>query len=289
MLNLRAFAAFFLAGIFVGTPSASVHAQTNVCVSAHENAQRARRNGQFLEAHKQLLVCAQASCPRVVRNDCTTWASEVAASTPSLVLAVRSSRGEDLSSVRVFANGTLIANQLDGRALEVDPGVYKLRFEADGHTPREEMINVREAEKTRLVRVQLESVASTPVVAAAPVPHTPPSVVEAPRHGRVWSPAAITLGSVAIASGAAALGFGLWGKSEYDDVRAACGRTKSCSDSDVEGGKRAYIATDVLAGVAAASAVAAIWVFVHDNRERPTSVSAAPSRDGLRVSLTHAF
>jgi hypothetical protein len=282
MLDLRALALFF----FACTLSASAHAQTNTCLSAHENAQRARRNGQFLEAHKQLLVCAQASCPRVVRNDCTTWAGEVAASTPSLVLAVRSSRGEDLSSVRVFANGALIAEQLDGRALEVDPGLYTLRFEAEGHTPREEMITVREAEKTRLVRVQLESVRTAEAV--APVAPLPP-VVEPAARARVWSPAAITLGSVAFASGAAALGLGLWGKSEYDSVRDECGRARRCSDADVQPGRRAYIATDVLAGVAAASAVAAIWVFVHDNRERPTSVGAAPSRDGLRVSLTHVF
>ncbi|HEX5656177.1 MAG TPA: hypothetical protein VFX59_03240 [Polyangiales bacterium] len=264
--------------------SASAHAQASACVSAHEAAQRARRDGKFLEAHKQLLQCAQSQCPRVVRNDCTTWANEVAASTPSLVWAVKGSRGEDLSAVRVLANGVQIADRLDGRAIEVDPGVYKLRFEADGYSAREETIAVREGEKTRLVHVQLDSSLAPEVVAAPVAPPAP-----APQRGRVWSPASIALGSVAIASGAAALGIGLWGKGEYDDVRSRCGRAKSCSDADVETGRRAYIAADVLAGVAAATAVATVWVFVHDNRERATAVSAVPSRDGLHVSLTRAF
>ncbi len=274
---------------------AEAQAQRDSCIGAHEAAQRARRSGQFLEAQRQLLQCAQAQCPRVVRNDCTTWASEVSASVPSLVWAVKGSRGEDLSSVRITANGSLLSESLDGRAIEVDPGVYNLHFEAAGHVAHDEIIRVHEGEKTRLVRVQLEPLVA-PVVSTAQPPTPEPVVGEARSSAargrdneRVWSATAITLGSAAIASGVAALAVGLWGKSEYDSVRGGCGRSHSCSDDDVNKGQRAYIAADVLAGVAAASAVAAVWVFVHDNREHHTALSALPSRAGARLSLTRAF
>lgn len=274
---MLAFRALFV--FLVCSWSALVQAQTTPCLSAHEEAQRARRDGQFVEAHRLLLQCAQAECPRVVRNDCVTWADELTARTPSLVLAVKGGHGQDLAVVRVVANGVVIAEQLDGRAIDVDPGVYKLRFEAEGHSAREETISVREGEKMRRVSVQLDPVLAA--VEPAPVP-----VVE---RKRVWSPLAISLGSVAVASGAAALGVGLWGKAEYNDLHANCGGVKQCSESDVQAGKRAYLAADVLAGVAAASAVAAVWVFVHDNRERSTALSAWPTRSGLALSLTSAF
>jgi hypothetical protein len=271
MLALRA-----LILVFACSLSALAHAQADACIGAYEAAQRARQGGQFLEAHKHLVQCAQSICPRVVRNDCATWANEVAASTPSLVLAVEGSRAEDLSAVRVLANGTLITERLDGRAIEVDPGVYTLRFEADGHAPREEKISVREGEKARLVRVRLES----------PQPRV---VARQPEPTRTWSPAVLTLGSVAVASGVAALGLGVRGKREYQDVRASCGRARRCSESDVDAGQRAYIAADVLAGVAAVSAAAAVWWFVRDRRERATTVHAQANRDGLLVSMQKAF
>jgi hypothetical protein len=270
MTALRAFACLLLCCL----STAAARAEDS-CLSAHENAQRSRRDGHFIEARQQLLLCAQAECPRVVRNDCTGWADEVEASTPSLVFAVKSSRGGDLSHVRVSANGKVIAEQLDGRAIAVDPGVYELRFEADGHEPLSETISVREAEKSRFVRVALQA---EPPTLVAPQPSEPE---------RVWPVSAIVLGGVAVAAGASALGLGLWGKREYDRLHDRCGR--SCDDSEVATGKRAYIAADVMAGVAAASAIGALWIFIHDNRERAPVVSALPTRGGVSLSLSRAF
>jgi hypothetical protein len=250
------------------------------CLDAHEAAQRLRRDGQFLEARKQLLDCAQAACPRVVRNDCAGWANEVDASTPSLVLAVASTRGEDLVDVQVTANGRTLTQRVDGRAIAVDPGVYTLRYEAVGHTPLEQTITVRQAEKNRLVRAELTPIPIAPA-------RSEPLSVERPT--RVWPTSAIVLGSVAVAAGGAALGLGLWGKGRLDDLAASCGRDDRCSSDQVAGGKRAYIAADVLAGVAGVTAVSSLWLFVRANRDREARVSAQLHRGGGGLTLQGTF
>ncbi|HEY6880638.1 MAG TPA: hypothetical protein VI299_21595, partial [Polyangiales bacterium] len=261
--------------------------QSTDCVSAHESAQRLRRDGHFIDARQQLLQCAQTDCPRIVRNDCAGWLGEVEAATPSLVFAVASHDGGDLVDVRVTANGSTLAEQLDGRAIEVDPGVYKLRFEAAGHAPREQTINVREAEKSRFVRVELAALPTTPT-AAPRVPITAPST----RPARVWPASSIALGGLALAAGGTALGFGIWGKHEHDAVDDRCGRARACDEHDVAAGKRAYVIADVFASAAAAGMVGALWILVHANRNetrRSIAFSVMPAREGLRVSWSRAF
>jgi hypothetical protein len=266
--------------------TAVARAQSPVCLSAHESAQRLRRDGRFLEARQQLLQCAQANCPRVVRNDCTSWASEVETSTPSLVFAVASSLGGDLAEVRVSANGVPLLSRLDGRAIAVDPGVYTLRFEADGHQPLEETITVRESEHSRFVRVELAALPAAAV--AAPARLAPSS----PANRRVWPTSSIVLGSLTLAAAGTALGFGVWGKREYNRVDDRCG-PQPCADSEVDAGKRAYVLADVFAGVALVGTVASVWTYVRANRadaaRTAPRVDAQLERGGLRLSFSRAF
>jgi hypothetical protein len=265
--------------------TAVARAQSPVCLSAHESAQRLRRDGRFLEARQQLLQCAQANCPRVVRNDCTSWATEVEASTPSLVFAVASSLGADLAEVGVSANGVPLLSRLDGRAIAVDPGVYTLRFEADGHQPLEETITVRESEHSRFVRVELSALPSAPAEAA-------PLAAFTPAKGRLWPTSSIVLGGITLAAAGSALGFGVWGKREYNRVDDRCG-PQPCADSEVDAGKRAYVLADVFAGVALVGAVASVWTYVGANRadiaRSAPRVDAQLERGGLRLSFSRAF
>lgn len=47
------------------------------CVASHASAQRSMKMGRRRESKEQLLVCADASCPSLVRDDCDKWLSKL--------------------------------------------------------------------------------------------------------------------------------------------------------------------------------------------------------------------
>jgi len=47
------------------------------CVDSHEAAQKSMKAGRSRESKEQLLVCADSSCPALVREDCEKWLSSL--------------------------------------------------------------------------------------------------------------------------------------------------------------------------------------------------------------------
>lgn len=64
---------------------ASNASAANVCVTAADKGQDLRAAGKLDEARASFLVCAKASCNRVVRADCERWIKEIDA-TPAPVV-----------------------------------------------------------------------------------------------------------------------------------------------------------------------------------------------------------
>jgi hypothetical protein len=79
----------------------------------------------------------------------------VDAATPSIVLAVKDARGNDLSDVRVQLDGQPFVDRIDGTARPVDPGSHRFVFDAADGAHAEQEIVVREKEKDTRVRVVL--------------------------------------------------------------------------------------------------------------------------------------
>jgi hypothetical protein len=246
---------------------------SQACIDAHVEAQRARKRGALRLAREKLLSCAQSSCPGLVSNDCTAWLSEVEASVPSIVLAVVDAEGRDLVEVAVSANGQRWLERIDGKATALDPGSYELTFSARGYTPLKVALTVRQAEKDRLIRVQL-----------ARDPSAEPSRGGVPVLSYV-------LGGVAIAGFGTFVYFGVRGQDEYDEAERTCGT--ACSDDQVADGKLAWIVADIGLGVGLASAAAATILYLvsqqDDDAETATRIDVAPSQDGARVQWTARF
>lgn len=276
--SLRALASLALFALLsaLGAPASAQSA----CVEAHEQAQHARMASKLLEARKQLLMCAQAECPRLIRGDCGGWLSEVETSLPTLVLAVSGSAGEDLVDVRVSANGKPLTDRTDGRSVAVDPGATSLRFEAEGYAPLEQTITVRVAEKNRLLRVSLQRSTDTATQAKP--------VRESPKAKRLLT-SSLVLGAVAVAAGASALGTGVRGKKLLDELESDCAPYCSEDDERPPQGRRLYIAADVTASLALATAIASVWTYVAHRRALHTHVTTSASRDGAALVLTHHF
>ena len=264
------------------------------CVSAHVEGQRLRQAGSLLAARAALLRCAQRECPELVANDCGQWLPEVEADLSSVVLAVDGGEGRDLVDVRVFANGKLLTERADGRALALDPGAYRFRFEAPGFQSLTLAASIRQAEKNRIVRARLEPAldgdqGGTPASVAddsAPGP--------AASGGRSVPVLTYVFGGVSLASFGAFAYFAIDGKNEYERLDQTCAKNgMKCSNAQVADGKRAYVIADVALGVGIASAAtAAILFFTAGDDDPPAAQDSATlepvvSARGAALRLTY--
>jgi hypothetical protein len=140
------------------------------CNDAHTKAQPLRRAGQLRAARRELRTCAAPACPTLIRDECAQWLDEVGRAIPTLVLEASDQDGNDRSDVRVTLDGQVLAERLDGNAIEIDPGEHDLVFESQGVAPVTRHVVVVLGEKDRHERVTLE----VPRTAAVPPPPPPP-------------------------------------------------------------------------------------------------------------------
>jgi hypothetical protein len=199
----------------LATGAARADPTKDECINANESAQGLRASGKLREAEGKLAVCVAHGCPGPVRNDCSERLDEVQKALPTVVFAVRSARGEDLTAVRVLMDGAPLTASLGGSAVTVDPGSHRFTFDADGYASLQEEILVREGEKERAVSVVLraDGEARTP---QAPPGAEQPGRPDAP-HGlstRRWA-AIVTMGAGAVVAGAGGI-IGLAARSAFD-------------------------------------------------------------------------
>jgi hypothetical protein len=220
------------------------------CVGSYEEGQKHRSEGRYGAARTELLSCARDVCPAVLRADCTQWLREVEAAQPTIVLRAEDARGRDLVDVKVTLDGKPLADRIDGRALQVDPGVHELRFEAQGMKPRDERLVIREGEKLRAVTVRFADDRQV-----SPPPPVPPPREAAPG----------TSPMVFVLAGVGALGLGTFGyfavrgtsqKSDLDACRPNCRR------EDVDDAKQSFLIGDValVGGLVALGAATILYV-----------------------------
>jgi len=256
--------------------SALASADADVCINAHERAQVDRLEGRYLAAREKLLVCAQRECPRLVSTDCTTWLAELDATLPTVVFAVSDDTGRDLLEARVIVNGRLIANHVDGHALPLDPGVYKVRFEADGYAPDEQTLSVRDGEKSRLARGTLRPL-EKPVPAAKAAQTEPEAAttrgVDDPRARRLRI-ATYTLAAAAVASFTVTLAAALRGH----HMEKVCDDDDRCPDDYRERGKLLYRTVNISPIVGGVFVTAATITLI-------SALRRGASRDSATLSL----
>ena len=194
------------ASVFVACPARTACADAKMqCVESYEAAQKLRQEGKLRASRAELLKCSSEACPPSLRKDCAPWLREVEDALPTVVLAARAADGHDLVDVRVTFDGAPLVDQLDGRAVAVDPGVHVFRFETSGLAPVDERVVVREGQKLRALQATFTPAPTA--MRAAPLAQTPPAE-PAPGAPRPVPIAAYVLGGVGVvALGAAAYFF----------------------------------------------------------------------------------
>jgi hypothetical protein len=289
-----------LSGTFaLGATSASADVTKAQCVDANTSAQTSRRAGKLALAREQLRLCGDPHCPRIVRDDCTRRLEEVDNAQPSIVFDVKDAAGGDIGDVEVTVDGQVVTHKLDGTAVAVDPGSHTFGFRVDEEPPTQQILVVKEGEKSRRLTVTLGhplGVEDPPPPKQKPPPPkleppTPPPQPPAERSS------AATVASVALAgAGVVGLGlgtiFGVLASSKWSAAKSACGTPTTCpgtgyadavSDHDASVTDGTVATAAFIAGGALLAGGAAVYFF-----SAPSS-DAARSSSSARVHVVPRF
>jgi hypothetical protein len=157
-------------------PARAADPTTADCLGANDAAIALRNAHKLREARAQLLICAAASCPADVRNECVRKVADVNRSIPTIVFEAKDAGGNDLVAVRVTMDGAPLLERLEGTAVSIDPGEHSFTFQTADKAPVQRVFILREGEKERRERVVLgEAKPATAPPPASPGPVAPAS------------------------------------------------------------------------------------------------------------------
>jgi hypothetical protein len=251
------------------------------CIAAAEQAQPLQHDGKLRAASERLHQCARPECPAVVRADCTRWLANLEASMPSIVVHAVDAAGADLTDVRVFVDGELVASSLDGRDIHVDPGPHVLRFEHGTGAPVEQRMVADVGAQHRLISVAFG--AGAPATTAPPAARigtaTAPAVAEhaastysGPRRSMVLP---FTIGAVGLVT--AAVGGVVWAEGLSRCRSSIEPSAPSCTSVQLDGAHGTLVAGDVLVatGGALIAAGLVLWLVYRGDPPPPAVTAAA--------------
>jgi hypothetical protein len=248
-------------------------AATNACVSASEDGQLLKMKGQFQAAREKLIACSEAKCPKLVQKDCSAALEELERAQPTIVPSAKDHAGKDLTEVVVWLDGEKISDQLDGKAVPVDPGKHTLRFEMAGEPSHEEEFLVREGEKSRVVGVVL----GKPPKKAPPKPKREEKTSASTATWIVGGAGAVVLAGAGVV--------GLVALNKRSSLYDSCGKAGTCSQDEVDSVYTLYNIAYVGGAVGGALLVTGgVLYFTTRKAPEQTSLVVAPSLGGVSVT-----
>ncbi len=248
------------------------------CIAASEEGQQQRDAGKYAAARESFAACARDACPTIVRRDCTRWLSDLGQLQPSVVFGAKDPAGNDLSAVRVLADGVPVAETLDGKPLSIDPGEHVFRFEAAGLPAVERPFVVRAGEKNRLVMAQFVS-APRATGKAAGAGAAPAAADEIPTSAWVF-------GGLSMAAFGAEAYFGLTGLGDRSSLQSQpCAKTATCNPNDVASIRTKFAIADIALGVGLVSGALAAYMVFARGAARPHEVPTPAATTRRRSTL----
>lgn len=254
-----------LAAMFLAQTSEAAPVTKEACRDAFEESQTQRASGALLEARSLLRVCASASCPSFIQVECLEWLTQVERAVPSVVLIVNTESG-DLAGFAATMDGKPFTPELEGKPVEVDPGVHHFEFTLPGRPTIKRREVVLEGDKSRAIEVRWQA----PVKQQVLPPPEPRVAMHRPIPPLVYAAAATAMvGAAGFAT------FGLLGRSkqgELDSCRPFC-------TGDQTGPVRSnYLLANISLGVSAAAVVVGAVLYLV-RPEKP--VGAGPKLIGV--------
>jgi hypothetical protein len=269
----------------VVAPSSAEADGPKVCAEAYEKAQEERKAGRITASIECLTKCAAQTCPSFVSKDCIQWLIEAQNAQPSVVFAVWRD-GEELSVVEVTMDGRLLTETIDGKAIPLDPGAHVFVVRAADGASSERSFIIREGERNRLIGIELSgkppvTTPVPPVEAAVHNGQSPLADASAAKPARSWLPYGLVGVGVIGVSGFAA--FGLWGRSQKNDLEDSC--APFCPASKVDEVRTKYIVADACLAVGLVSLGVATYYFLRD-RDAPETTSETASTAAILPTIS---
>jgi hypothetical protein len=267
-----------------GLLSPAAYAGKAECASAYVDAQRLMKGGSLKKARERLRICAADDCLPAVKKDCVTWLDEVNTNMASVVVVARGRDRNETMNVRVFVDDELVAEKLDARGIDVEPGTHKFRFELEGNPPLHQEVLLRQGQKNKVVEVSwYEDRGSSPTGGAAGATSgssagggsTHDSTTARPPQALPILP--IVLGGVGLVAAGTGVAFWLMSegkKSDLEEARCA----PACSSDDVDAIKTNRVVGDILVGVGVVAIAVGVVLYV-------TQPKAPATRTGLQLQL----
>lgn len=168
------------------------------------------------------------------------------------MISAESKRGDE-TDVRVLIDGRPVAEALDGKEIEVDPGKHVFRFELPPHAPIERTLLVREHEKGRVASVFF---GERPVSAPPPAPQVPPLPLEGARPVPL---AVYALGGSALVATGLFAGLGAAGMAERRSLHARC--APFCDETQVQPVRTRFLIADLALAAGVGAAISAGLLF----------------------------
>jgi hypothetical protein len=294
-----------LAASLVASSIASADDKT-ACVNAYGNAQKLRNGNQLVSAREQMRLCAQPTCPKFISRDCTAWLVEVEPRIPSVVLFAKDSAGAEVSNASVSMDGVVLAQQLDGHAIEVDAGQHTFTFAFANGTKIDQSYVVLEGQKDQRVGVTVAAPAQPPppfgpggATPPEPLPATPASS-EQPSGWSGRKTLALVVGGVGVAGLAVGAITGVMAMGSFSSQKNDChsaapndcvNHAQALLDHDGASTQSAISTVGFIAGGALLATGAVLFLTApHGGTERSSAArvevapSAAPGWAGVSVN-----
>lgn len=244
------------------------------CAKSYEQTQRLRQENSTVRALEEADRCSQASCPDLLRNECTTWAKELRAAVARIVVHVR---GGDGCAAEQPTIAPSVHARREGDAWVVDPGVQELSVVDPASTRTKKVqFDLRPGER-REIDVDFAEPNAT---CAKGGPGASSDV--APRR---IPPASIGLASVGVSFLVLGGALGIIGAGKRDDLDEC---RPSCSQERLDGVKPYFVIGDTVAAIGIVSIIAAVAVYFASASTPPAKASASilrPTPSGFALSF----
>ncbi len=313
-------------GALIALSAAPVRAERlgdeRACVTAFRKAKEHEQGGKLQESKDQLMSCAQAPCSSFIRQQCSSKYNQLESDTPSVVLIVTDASGSPRGDVQVRMDGELFAQQLDGRALSIDPGMHEFTFAADGVVFATQKIMIVQGQRNRFITALLRSGGGRQkrMVAEAPAEKPARKVVKADDDESEAAPVTKTArtgtSAKVVAEGKAAeeedtskteetpakksgsiapyllgtlgvAGLAAGGVLTYwgrKDNSMLKGCSPMCDPSATNHIKKLYLGSDIALGVGVAALGAAYWAYIATHHNNDEGEEKA-KQEALRVDV----
>lgn len=219
------------------------------CLADHALGQELRADGKLLESREAFMRCAQEQCPKRAITDCAQWYEQLQVQIPSVSLRVTAD-GESRADVDVYIDDVLVAEELTGKSIEVDPGVHRLRVVLDGYSPFQRELVMSEGDRFMVIEVAFSS-------------PQPPALPEPPPEPLTHRPTpAATYVFVGIGGAAALAGavLALRADAMRSELEREC--APDCSKARVDELRTRALLTDIAWGTSLVSLATAVGFYV---------------------------